>query len=149
MTGLIEALKQYQANTVVMSSTAHGFHWNVEGPLFTEFHEFFDEIYTDVDGSLDTISEWLRKLGAYAPYTLPDFLTYQNFPVSTSESTSPLAMTRVLMEMNEKLIEDIKNMFDIATQEREQGLANFLADRHNMHKKWSWFMKTITKSTIN
>ena len=149
MAGLVEALTQYQANSVVYASTAHGFHWNVEGPMFTEFHEFFDEVYTDLDGTLDTISEFLRKLGVKAPYTLEDFIASNNVGDTKIDSTSPIAMTRVLYQINEKFIADIKNMFDIATQNREQGIANYLADRQDQHEKWSWFMRSIMTSTVN
>lgn len=149
MEALIGPLKQYQANSVVFASTAHGFHWNVEGPLFTEFHELFGEIYEDVDGTIDTIAEWIRVFDVYAPYTLNDFISNQNFMDTTVESNSPITFTRVLSAMNDKMIVDIKNMFDMATQNREQGLANFLADRQTAHQKWGWFLRSILKSTVN
>ena len=149
MEALIEPLKQYQANSVVFATTAHGFHWNVEGPLFTEFHELFREIYEDVDGTVDTIAEWLRVFDIQAPYKLTDFVMNQNFMDMEIESNSPITFTRALLMMNDKMIVDIKNMFDMATQNREQGLANFLADRQTAHQKWGWFLKSILKSTIN
>ena len=149
MSALTDALKQYQANTVVYASTAHGFHWNVEGPLFTEFHEFFDEVYEDLDGTLDMISEFLRKLRERSPYTLTEFIANNNVGDTQIDSTSPIVMTRVLYQINEKFISDIKQMFDIATQNREQGIANFLAERQDKHEKWSWFMRSILTSTVN
>lgn len=149
MEALIEPLKQYQANSVVFAATAHGFHWNVEGPLFTEFHELFGEIYEDVDGTIDTIAEWIRVFDVQAPYKLTDFITNQNFMDMDIASNSPITFTKALLMMNDKMIVDIKNMFDMATQNREQGLANFLADRQTAHQKWGWFLKSILKPTIN
>jgi starvation-inducible DNA-binding protein len=73
MNELISALKKLQANSVVFYNTAHGFHWNVEGPLFTQYHTFFEEIYSDVYATIDTISEWLRKFDVQAPYTCKIF----------------------------------------------------------------------------
>ena len=75
MIALINALKQYLANTIVYKSASHGYHWNVEGPLFTQYHAFFKEIYEDLDDTIDTISEWLRKFDVIAPYTLTDFVS--------------------------------------------------------------------------
>jgi len=149
MSALTDVLKQYQANSVVLASTAQGFHWNVEGPLFTEFHEFFGEYYSDVNGTIDEIAEWLRKLDEYAPYTLTDFIANQNIGDASIESNSPINMSRVLLAINDKMIADIKNMFDMATQEREQGLANFLADRQAAHEKQGWFLRSILKATVN
>ena len=149
MTALIEPLKQYQANSVVFASTAHGFHWNVEGPLFSEFHELFGDIYEDVDGTIDTIAEWLRVFDVQAPYTLQEFINNQSFGESRISSNSPITMTKSLLLMNDKMIFDITAMFDIATQEKEQGLANFLADRQTAHEKWGWFLRAVLTPTVN
>ncbi|MEY4332169.1 MAG: hypothetical protein RLZZ196_907, partial [Bacteroidota bacterium] len=89
MDKIIVMLRQYLANSVVFSNTAHGFHWNVEGPLFTEYHEFFGEVYEDVNGTIDTIAEWMRKFNEKSPYTLDQFIQSQNFGDVFTESNSP------------------------------------------------------------
>ena len=149
MDQVIAMLKKWQANSVVFYNTAHGFHWNVEGPLFTQYHEFFKEVYEDVYGTLDTIAEWMRKFNFPAPYTLQDFLGSNNYGDVRLDSNSPIAMSRQLLEMNDKMIEDIKVMFDIATEQKEQGLANFLADRQDRHQFWGWWLRASLQSTIN
>jgi len=149
MDGLIALLKQYLANSVVFANTAHGFHWNVEGPLFEEYHELFGDIYEDVDGTIDTIAEWMRKFDVQAPYTLQQFIDSQNFGETLTVSNSPIVMSRMLLIMNDKLVNDIKVLFDGATEMKEQGLANFLADRQAAHQKWGWFLRSSIKQTIN
>jgi starvation-inducible DNA-binding protein len=149
MDQVIGMLKQYQANSVVFSSTAHGFHWNVEGPLFTQYHGLFGSIYEDVDGTVDTIAEWIRVFDVQSPYTLQQLIDLQNFGDVLTSSNSPIVMSRMLLSMNDKMINDIKMMFDIATEAKEQGLANFLADRQTAHEKWGWFLKASIKQTIN
>jgi len=149
MDRLINMLKTWQANSVVFKSTAHGFHWNVEGPLFTQYHAFFKEIYEDIDDTIDTISEWLRKFDVVAPYTLTDFISNNNYGDVQLDSNSPVSMTRQLLTMNDKMISDIKVMFDEATLQKEQGLANFLADRQDKHEFWGWWLRSSLKQTIN
>jgi starvation-inducible DNA-binding protein len=149
MEQIIQLLKKWQANSVVFYSTAHGFHWNVEGPLFTQYHAFFEEIYSDVYATIDTISEWLRKLDVPAPYTLQDFLANNNYGDVQLDTNSPIAMSRQLLDMNEKMIYDIKELFDQATLQKEQGLANFLADRQDKHEFWGWWLRSSLKPTIN
>lgn len=149
MEELIASLKKWQANSVVFYSTAHGFHWNVEGPLFTQYHDFFKEIYEDVYGSIDTIAEWLRKFDTYAPYTLQEFIALSEYNDVNLQSNSPLAMSRQLLDMNGKMIEDIKKMFIVASGSGEQALANFLAERQDKHQFWSWWLKSSLKQTIN
>jgi starvation-inducible DNA-binding protein len=149
MEQLIRMLRMYLANSVVFSNAAHGFHWNVQGPLFTEYHEFFGEIYEDVDGTLDEIAEWLRKFNVPAPYTLDQFIQDQNIGDIFTESNSPITMTKTLLDINTKFINDIKVMFDSATEQKEQGLADFLAARQTAHQKWGWFLSSILTPTVN
>lgn len=146
---LLELLKKYQANSVVFANTAHGFHWNVEGPLFAQYHELFGDIYSDVDGTIDTIAEWMRAFDVQAPYTLQQLLAAQDFGDTETVSNSPIVMSRMLLLMNEKIIADIKDIFDGADAAREQGLADFLSGRIAAHQKWSWMLKSSIKQTIN
>ena len=149
MEQLIAMLKKWQANTVVFKSTAHGFHWNVEGPLFTQYHAFFKEIYEDLDDTIDTISEWLRKFDVIAPYTLTDFVSNNTYGDVQLDSNSPLSMSRQLLNMNNQMIADIKIMFDQSTAQNEEGLANFLAERQDKHQFWGWWLRSSLKSTVN
>lgn len=149
MEELIARLKRWQANSVVLYSTAHGFHWNVEGILFTQYHAFFEKIYTDVYETIDTIAEHLRKFDTYSPFTLSDFQALNTYGDIRSTSTSPQAMSQILLVMIEQMIEEVKDLFDVATNNREQGLANFCADRQDQLEFWAWWLRASLKTTIN
>ena len=149
MDQLIGLLRQYLANSVVLASTSHGFHWNVEGPLFEEYHELFGNYYEDIDGTVDTIAEWMRSFDVQAPYTLQQFMDAQNIGETLSSTNSPIVMTRMLLTLNDKFINDLKVMFDSATEMKEQGLANFFADRMTAHQKRGWMFRASIKQTIN
>jgi starvation-inducible DNA-binding protein len=149
MEELIARLREWQANSVVLYSTAHGFHWNVEGALFTQYHAFFEEIYTDIYSTVDTIAEWQRKFQSPAPFALQEMVELNTYSNMITESNSPLIMSQILLMMIEKMIEDVKNLFDVATSSREQGLANFCADRQDKLQFWSWWLRSSLKSTIS
>lgn len=149
MDQLIGLLRQYLANSVVLSNTAHGFHWNVEGPLFEEYHELFGEYYEDVDGTVDTIAEWMRAFDVQAPYTLQQFMDAQNIGETLTSTNSPIVMTRMLLMINDKFINDLKVLFSSSTEMNEQGLADFIAGRITAHQKWGWMFRSSIKQTIN
>ena len=149
MDQLIGLLRQYLANSVVLASTAHGFHWNVEGPLFEEFHELFGSYYEDIDGTVDTIAEWMRAFDVQAPYTLQQFMDAQNIGETLSSTNSPIVMTRMLLMINDKFVNDLKVLFTSATEMNEQGLADFIAGRITAHQKWGWMFRSSIKQTIN
>lgn len=148
MEELVASLKRVQANVAFMYTKAHGYHWNVEGILFKQFHAFFLEIYEDVYGSLDTFSENLRKLGAYAPYKLMDWMANSNMNYEDL-STAPIPMLQSLEATNLVMIESLNDLFAKATSANEQGLANFAAERIDQHKFWDWQIKASLKATMS
>lgn len=139
----VEALKQGLSDSFTMYFRAHAYHWNVEGPDFHEYHAFFAQISDDVYGSIDYWAENIRKLGALAPQSVAEV----GMPSRVEDvmvGTDPMSMCIALYEANEVVIEDIDVAFRIANEINEQGIADFLASRDDMHKKWRWQLNAIT-----
>lgn len=115
---------------------AHESHWNVvgSGADFQSFHELFGEIYEDAYGSIDPIAENIRKLGSLAPclHVMPD---------EQRGVSDPGQLAAMLLDENDELIAEIRAVFDMATAAGQQGIANFLAERQDMHQKWGWQLR--------
>ena len=141
---LVEELKTTLADAVVLYLRAHGYHWNVEGPDFREYHGLFEEIYSDVYGSVDSIAESIRKMGDYAPYRL-ERLTALRTLAEESVEPNTKDMTEDLLKANEAMVDRLNVAFKAATDENEQGIANFLAERIDAHQKWCWFLRASLK----
>ena len=137
---LVGSLYTLLSQTTAFYLKAHGAHWNVVGENFSAYHELFEEIYTDVHASLDPIAESLRKLNSPAPAELKDLAEMAN-ETSRSAGYDAEALAADLYAANEKLIENIMVAFKAATDLNEQGIANFLAERQDKHKKWSWQLR--------
>ena len=67
MDTLVEMMRKVLADTFAMYLKAHNYHWNVEGPNFPQYHEFFGNLYEELHGAIDPIAEQIRALDAYAP----------------------------------------------------------------------------------
>lgn len=137
MTPLLEKLRMLLADNIALKFKSQGYHWNVEGEDFSEFHEFFGEIYENYDAATDTYAEWLRMLKAYAPYRLTDFFDMSTVaePVIVSDAQ---AMLSDLYMSIEKHIADLVVASDLANAAKEYGLANFFADRQTASQKFCW-----------
>ena len=144
MSELTNALKTLLADTVTMYFVAHGFHWNVEGQDFSQYHSLFAEVYEDVYSAVDPIAEDVRKLGEYAPYTLSKFVDLRTVEPKDVKP-EPKAMAKELLRINDALIESIGKAFKAAEKADEQGIMDFLAGRDDMHKKWRWMLSASTK----
>jgi len=144
MSALTNDLKTLLADSVTMYFVAHGYHWNVEGADFSQYHSLFADIYEDVYSSIDPIAEDLRKLDEYAPFTLSKFIDLRTVE-SVEVAPNPKAMAKALLKVNEGVLVTIGKAFASATKANEQGIANFLAERDDMHKKWHWQLTASTK----
>lgn len=144
MADLPKALKTLLGDVVTFYFMAHGAHWNVEGADFSQYHSLFEEIYGDVYGSIDPIAENIRKMGEYAPFNLKNFIDDRTLEFKTMKP-EPRAMAKTLLAANDTVIKSINTAFDVAIAANEQGIANFLADRDDHHKKWRWFLTAATK----
>lgn len=143
--GLIDALNDALSNATVLYFSAHRAHWNVEGPDFHEYHSLFNEIYDDIYGSIDPLAENIRKIGGY-PDPLSNLEDEAEFS-DDSATTDAKALAANLYMKNESYLEMLKDIFNIASDDNEQGIANFIADRIDMHQKWSWQLKSSLKSS--
>lgn len=138
---LASKLSELLGSVVQFSYLAQGYHWNVKGPEFYQFHEFFEEIYEDAFESVDPLAENIRKLGYPAPFALEDFLALSCLDVRPV-TEDPIDMSRSLYDANKRLVEKYMYAFKSAEACNQQGVADFLAGRIDMHQKWHWMLET-------
>ena len=146
MSELVDALKGLTADAVALTYKAKGFHWNVEGDDFPQWHSKLDEIYEDLDGAIDTFAEWIRMLDvdAYAPFSLSRLASLSSIP-ENPVSTDPMSMIADLCNAFNIAIAKYVAGFDAATAAKQNGLANFLADRQTALQKWCWQLRASLK----
>lgn len=142
---LVDLMKKVLANNFALYLKAHGFHWNVEGPDFAQYHEFFGNFYEEVYGAVDSIAEHIRALDAYAPNT---FERYTELLDIKSEERILQAgqMIQQLSNDNQTMIQSLISAYRAAEESVELGLANFIQDRIDQHKKHAWMLKAFSKA---
>ena len=121
------------------------FHWNVEGPDFPQYHKFLDDLYSEInENAIDQTAELIRQLDQYSPGSITRFA---ELSIVQDQIKIPRAelMIAELYEDNAKLLAMWKEMFPIAEQENEQGIADFIAGRIDAHAKHGWMLRSILK----
>lgn len=143
---LKDDLKVLLGSTFVFYVKAHGFHFNVEGPDFLQYHELFGKIYDDVYGSVDKLGEHIRTLDSYTPGSLARFL---ELSVLQEQPQIPRAelMIAELEQDNAAMIELLSRVFATADAENKQGIADFIASRLDAHEKWGWMLRSTLKKS--
>lgn len=145
MDELAQALKIVLANHYAYSLKAQNFHWNVEGQDFKQYHDFFEEIYSEVYSAIDTIAERIRTIGAYAPGS---FSRYADLSQIEDQVEIPNAqdMLQKLLGDIEIIQTSIKVCYDIAEQSGNHGLSNLMAERQDSFAKHAWMLSATLKN---
>ena len=136
---LTDSLNNLLSNTAVLYFSSHRAHWNVEGTDFREYHDLFGEIYEDTYDSIDPIAESIRKLGDF-PIALGDAEDMSSYE-DDSATTDARELAADIYEKNKMYLALVKEVFNVATDSNEQGIANLLAGRIEMHEKWDWQLR--------
>jgi starvation-inducible DNA-binding protein len=142
---LSDNLKVLLASTNSLSIKAQNFHWNVEGPNFPQYHEFFANFYEEVYGSVDKVAEYIRTLDSYAPGSLSRYAELTIIEDQT-KIPRPNLMFAELLSDNGKMIDLLNGCFSSAEDENKQGIANFIAERLDAHEKHGWMLRSILKN---
>jgi len=137
---VIDELTNSLTNATILYFSAHRAHWNVEGPDFFEYHNLFQEIYEDIYGSIDPFAENIRKLGGFPPGLtyMEDSSLYED----DSQSSDAKELAYNLYTKNLDFIDILKQGFNVANTNNEQGIANFYAERIDQHEKWDWQLRS-------
>jgi starvation-inducible DNA-binding protein len=144
METLVEMMKKVLADTFAMYLKSHNYHWNVEGPNFPQYHDFFGNLYQELHGAVDTIAEQIRALDSYAPGSFSRFMELTEIE---DELNVPMAtdMARKLLSDNQTVMNTLNVTLKLAEQFDQQGLMDFLAGRIDTHSKHAWMLRSISK----
>jgi len=146
MEELIASAKVVLGNTFTMYFKAHSYHWNVEGKNFSQYHDFFGDLYTELHTAIDPIAEEIRACDAYAPISLEQIYTYKTISEDSEKPSYPAQMFGNLLAANNQVIDSLNKLFAIANAMNKQGLADFVAGRLDVHNKHGWMLRSFMKS---
>ena len=139
---LISQMKVILSTSFSLYLKAHNYHWNVTGPNFGQYHDFFGDLYAEIHSSIDTTAEEIRKLGGVAPGSLSRFLDMTRIDDELNVP-EPTVMFQRLASDNDKLIEMLYMARSTADSIGAFGTVNYLEDRISTHEKHAWMLKSF------
>lgn len=143
---LADDMKVALAETFAFYLKTHNYHWNVEGPNFSEYHAFLNGLYDEVWLAVDAIAEHIRTLDVYVPGS---FSRYKELSSIEDETKIPNGITMMsrLEADNKKVIASLTTAQKAAEEAGKVGIANFFQDRIDIHEKWGWQLRSFTKGS--
>lgn len=144
MEKLISQLKTILGTNFALYFKSHGYHWNIEGSNFPQYHAFLDDFYTSVFAQTDLIAEHIRQLDSFAPGSLTRILELADITESTNIPDA-MAMMREIKADNDRYIIHLRAGIAAADAAGEPAVSNFLQDLLGAHQKKAWMLRSITK----
>jgi len=141
---LADSLKHLLANSYAFVIKAQQFHWNVEGPNFPQYHEFFGNLYGEVYASLDKTAEYIRTLDAYTPGSMERFVELSQIQGQTMIPRAELMFAEIQQD-NDIVIGCLQECMQHAKKEGNYGIENYIAERLDAHHKHGWMIRSILK----
>jgi starvation-inducible DNA-binding protein len=123
---------------------AHGFHVNVVGSDFVQYHQLFGEVYEFADDATDTIGEHIRVLQAIAPFSLVRIMELGT--IEDSKGTpEALVMVSELLADSQTVMDHYEECHDMAVEEKCYGLINFIEGQMDGLGKIMWKLRSTTE----
>ena len=138
---LIDKAKAVLADTFVLYMKTHGYHWNVIGSDFPQYHKFFGKMYVELHDAIDDIAEQIRQLDSFAPGTLSRMIELSEIKEDDKIPTADKMISN-LLAANEQVLGCLKECYDLSDD--EPAFNNFLQDRMMAHKKHAWMLRAVS-----
>jgi starvation-inducible DNA-binding protein len=139
-----EALAVTLSDSYALLQIAHIYHWNVVGPEFIKFHEFFEVQYTELFTAVDEIAERLRALDVLAPTSLATLRGLS--AVGDIDGAAPaMDMVAGYLKAMETVIAGLRKLAAAAGEAGDQQTEDLAIGRLNSHEKTAWMLRSLLK----
>ena len=137
-----ELLNAFLADLHVLYIKTRKFHWDVSGPSFKEYHEFFQEQYEAIEEEIDEVAERIRQLGGRPVATMKDFLSHSSLKEDYDGHIHTQDMFKRLLADHEQIIRELRDDVKTTDEELEDaGTADFLTGLMEAHEKMAWMLR--------
>ncbi|HZQ71527.1 MAG TPA: Dps family protein [Burkholderiales bacterium] len=141
---IAKGLSRLLADSYVLYLKTHGFHWNVEGPMFQTLHQMFMVQYTEIWNAIDPIAERIRALGHYAPGSYKDYAKLASIKEASGVPRAE-GMVRELIAGQEAVAKTARSVLPLADEANDQPTLDLLTQRLDVHEKNAWMLRSLLK----
>lgn len=145
---VVATMKETLASAFTLYLKSQNFHWNVKGPHFSEYHEFFGKYYNFVYEQVDKIAEQIRALDAAAPGSMVEFIKTTKI-AEAQEIDSAEEMFSSLASDNQTMINVLTAATEVAEAAGKKGLVNYLEGAIDEFNKYGWMIRSVGRTAIS
>jgi len=141
MEKLIEEMKIYFATNFQYYTKSHGYHVNVTGPDFYQYHKLLQKVYEDAQENIDKIAEEIRTLQATVPFSANRIMEL-SLVEDAEDTPNALVMISKILDDTEIVCEQIRVCRLLCEEYNCYGLLNYLEQRLDDHYRMQWMLRS-------
>jgi len=145
ITTSVDHLEKFLASQSILNLKIRNFHWNVQGPHFSDYHKFFEEMYESSAELIDDIAERIRMLGEKSPATMSFFLENSFLEEQSNYNLEAEKMVAELVADTEKTISEMRKAIEVIGETGDKGTEDFLIATMQDHEKNAWMLRSMIK----
>lgn len=140
MSKLSDSMKQLWADNFAVYIKAHGYHINVTGDDFPQYHKFLEGIYESLSGYVDELGEGIRTLDEVVPASLSRLSSLTQIKDATVVPDECDIVKELYADIETLIMQGTK-AYDACQTARKFGLQNILADYLQDMEKHCWMLR--------
>jgi starvation-inducible DNA-binding protein len=142
-TALIEELNGLLADHFALYIKTKNFHWHVVGRHFRDLHLLFDEQALQIREQIDVIGERVRKQGGMTLTSAGSVSKHTQIADQDDTSLAAEAMIAELRDDNQKVIERLKKLKDLADDAGDNATDGLLDDWTDFAEERVWMLSSF------
>lgn len=116
------------------------FHWHLSGPNFRDFHVMLDEQAAQILGSIDPLSERVRKLGGATIKSISHIAKLQSLTDNNDDYVTPLSMLAELQADNQTVAKNMRDAHKICDDNDDVATSSLLEIYIDETERRVWFL---------
>ena len=141
---LAEQLKKIWATNFQSYVLSHGYHVNLTGDDFYEYHKLFQKIYEFLQDNIDTQAELIRSIDEIVPFSLKRVTDLSE--VKDVEKVPEIAVMVTDIDAALYALIDLANdAFEQSQTDKEYGVNNYIAGYIQELNKFCWMLKASSQ----
>ena len=141
---LAEQLKKIWSTNFQSYVLSHGYHVNLTGDDFYEYHKLFQKIYEFLQDNIDTQAELIRSIDEIVPFSLKRVTDLSE--VKDVEKVPEIAVMVTDIDAALYTLIDLANdAFDQSQTDKEYGVNNYIAGYIQELNKFCWMLKASSQ----
>ena len=138
---LEQTLNEFLADLNVFYRKLQNYHWNAQGKDFFRTHEKLEELYNEVNESIDEIAEHILILGGQPLGTLKDYLATSTIQEAENKKVKSDEIYNNLITDFETLLKKSTEIKEEADKENDYATSALIDDYILNYGKHLWMLK--------